>query len=315
MVRSWQGCFGLTVVVVLLQLSPWTGVFLMFIGGPFWSVLLINLGFVLMARDAIVDRERWMLMFPALWFGGYLLVSAISHWQAARFDAVIVAANAGKRLAFDPSRQDILIQRDKDDEVRGSGLRASALVDRFGLWRAYQADPVYSADLSRGLDHVSAEWLVAAPCPGRGAHRLGNASYSSVWTGGYPSKEPMRAAQSLCRYTQEGSPARPTVVATSGPGTNTHGLADTFTQEVALSTGSAAPLRLLSGWSSPLRWYPMPIMGCGLNSGIPAWQCVFEFGRESRFKRDRNTPERVIARALGLREITYPERFPAMRWH
>jgi hypothetical protein len=47
-----QFCCLFTGIVFLAQHSPVVGVFLMILGAPFWSVITINLGFVLMAKEA-----------------------------------------------------------------------------------------------------------------------------------------------------------------------------------------------------------------------------------------------------------------------
>jgi hypothetical protein len=62
---------------------------------------------------------------------------------------------------------------------------------------------------------------------------------------------------------------------------------------------------LRTGFAAPLSWLPMPVMGCGLNSSAPAWQCSAGFMR-TRVKGlggdgsygGANVP--VIAAALGL---------------
>lgn len=44
--------FLFTGVLFLAQCFPIVGVFLMILGAPLWSVITINLGFLLMAREA-----------------------------------------------------------------------------------------------------------------------------------------------------------------------------------------------------------------------------------------------------------------------
>ncbi|AYG69402.1 hypothetical protein CCGE531_25660 (plasmid) [Rhizobium sp. CCGE531] len=57
-------------------------------------------------------------------------------------------------------------------------------------------------------------------------------------------------------------------------------------------------------WYSPLSWFPMPIIGCGLNDQPPAWKCVVNFNHDripvptsADGVRD---PTAAVARALGL---------------
>ena len=85
MFKTWAGCFLLTVIIFALQLFPVTGIYMMFLAAPFWTMILINLGFGLMARDAWRDpAQRWLMILPLIWFGGYFVVTSVSHWEAHR---------------------------------------------------------------------------------------------------------------------------------------------------------------------------------------------------------------------------------------
>ena len=55
--------FGWTGLVFVLQLIPFTGIFLMFLLAPFWSVVTLNLGFVALAYEAATGRvpRVWLL--------------------------------------------------------------------------------------------------------------------------------------------------------------------------------------------------------------------------------------------------------------
>lgn len=310
MLRSWRGCFLLTAVVVALQLIPQIGVFLMMLDAPFWSVILINLGFALMARDAWQDpTQRWLMLFPLLWFGGYLIVTSFSHWQAHRYVAEIAAANAGRRIPFDPARNDIVIEPDHMDESNGSALRAETLVEGFGLDRAYQR----TVGTSGGYRSYA---LIAMNCvAGITKHDDGTTTVygHAIDTQGYG----FSGARDLCTVGSSQRPDRPIVRVRPKQQVGRYD-DDRVSQDVVINAPDGKTVTLRSGWARPLAWLPQPVIGCGLDSSAPAWRCFASFRRQSLYdpKADR-TPQaiqKVVARTLGLRKITSRQRFPDAGW-
>jgi hypothetical protein len=64
--------FVVTGVVYVLQTIPYTGIFLMFVMAPFWSVALVNVGFIGVAIEAAVGRvSRWWLIVPMVFYSAY----------------------------------------------------------------------------------------------------------------------------------------------------------------------------------------------------------------------------------------------------
>ncbi|MCQ1775811.1 hypothetical protein NOJ05_01185 [Neorhizobium galegae] len=71
--------------------------------------------------------------------------------------------------------------------------------------------------------------------------------------------------------------------------------------------------QLLGGVAAPLGWIPMPIIGCGLDSGAASWECGAAFSRNGHtpiipgstpYRQDSN----VLARDLGLLPIAIEDR-------
>ena len=105
--------FAATGAVYLLQLFPYTGIFLMFALAPFWSVILVNVGFVSLALEALArPRHILWLIAPALYFGGYAGAAYLSHAEFDRIDAELHEHNAKAMAAapqFDHSRNDLVV--------------------------------------------------------------------------------------------------------------------------------------------------------------------------------------------------------------
>jgi hypothetical protein len=102
--------FAATGAVFLLQLFPYTGVFLMFLLAPFWSVVLVNLGFIGIALEAASGQvTRLWLILPTAWFGAYTWFAVADHGALERLQHDIAAANDSVRVTFNPSQQALVI--------------------------------------------------------------------------------------------------------------------------------------------------------------------------------------------------------------
>lgn len=305
MLRNWQICFLLAVITFGLQLFPFTGVSMMIVAAPYWSVILLNLGFALMARDAWREPKlRWLMPFPLLWFGGYFVAASISHWQAYRYTAGIAAANASRRIAFHPSHEDVVIEPDPYDEAKGGGIRAEMLVDDFGLNRAYER----KTDGSGGYRSYS---LVAMVCPSTAMRNDDGTTIvyrRPVEIRGYY----VSNASDLCIVQGSQSPERPIVRVRLQPQVGRYE-DNRGSQAIAIGTPDGTTVMLRSGWARPLAWLPQPVIGCGLDSATPAWRCFARFMRQSN--RTSQSASEVIVRALGLRKTSIRERSPSSDWN
>ncbi len=295
--------------VALLQMIPITGVILMFAMVPFWSVLLVNLGFVVLAFEAATGRAPlWAGALPLLWFGGYALAAWFSHMQADRFIAGMERANAGVSLPFDPATQDLLIRPGRDDSTRGLSLTARQMVVYYGLQRAFEKGPWDNGDPMRST------WIEQGDCPDRmGAGVQDGRVWNRLHVGGYGTGEKMRSVPGICLWSGEGAPTRGFVTVESGRVETAGGLITTQRQEIILRAPDGQEVRLQSGQATPLSWWPMPIIGGALNSGAAKWQTFAGFHRESIYKRPHLAlrSDRAVGTALGLRFQEPKDRFAA----
>ena len=132
----WMGCFAFTAVIFLLQVLPVTGVILMFLAAPYWSVLTINLAFALMLLDAVAgDLPKHLIVFPVLWFAGYSVATGISHLRAYELAAEILSENSAASLSFDPQQDQLIIERDN--------LRQDKIISDEGLIQTYALNKIY----------------------------------------------------------------------------------------------------------------------------------------------------------------------------
>lgn len=261
--------FGLTAVVYILQLIPWTGIFLMMLAAPFWSVVTVNLGFVSLGVEAILGRiDRAWLLAPLAWFGGYTAAAWLSHAEFARLDADVRRSNAAKSVPFSPEGNALVI----DDERSGtlSGV-ATALVSRYGLPVAYETNKN-----SKTASHLAHRIAGKARCV-----ELRSPAYRSAGIYATGMHEGRKFLKDRCRYSAPEDPVLP-VVRVSATKSRHHAALLPYEQTIVqIDAGGGEPVRLTSGSAAPLSWWPKPIMGCALNSGAPSWQCFMGFGREA----------------------------------
>ena len=78
-------CFLFTAAVFLLQLFPLTGMLLMILAAPFWSVITINLGFILVIADVVAGTlPRWALALPVIYFWRLLRYSGRESFRGTK---------------------------------------------------------------------------------------------------------------------------------------------------------------------------------------------------------------------------------------
>lgn len=260
--------FVVTAIVYLLQRFPLTGVFLMIVGAAFWSVVLVNLGMAGIVLEVVTRRVSllWLLL-PALYLGGFYLAWANDQRLMARVSADTVRFNEGKSLAFDPLRQDLVIERSDD----GLGLGAAEFLQGHGLARVFDGN---------GRVHLIG---AAETCKFLGDKPgLQSAGIHSQWITRPGPRRYSRSSTGFCIITMPGTPDRPVVRIREQQVKPDYGrLPVTLREYVATDEASGASASVRVGRASPLRRFPGPVMGCALNSGAPSWECFAGFLRRT----------------------------------
>lgn len=127
----------LTGAIFLLQLFPYTGIFLMFVLAMFWSVVTINLGFLsLLIEVPSRGLSKAWLALPIAWFGGYAGLAYLSHQLAAILDQELRTANAAQHVAFEAERQSLVF----DSKSHQLSVAAHHFVQNYRLPVAYQTN-------------------------------------------------------------------------------------------------------------------------------------------------------------------------------
>lgn len=274
-------CFIISAVVILLQVLPISGVFLMLLMGPLWSALLINLGFLLMILE--VKREilpRKMLILPALYFGGYGLAVILSNIELYRLRSTITELSSHK-LTFDASA---------DSLVFGAVTWDIATVPVDLIYHGY-LNTSYVEDQNGYSSLNVGDKLTCDALKDRG-NANSSAGAASDFTG----------TRCIIRGPQK--PPGKTYVVTEVE--NKHGTLllprNGFDIKISGPTGRNVEMNI--GQVRPLFWLPFPVIGCGLNDHPAKWSCSAFFVRHStEVITSSGGADRVqmIADALGLK--------------
>ncbi|WP_310466928.1 hypothetical protein [Sphingomonas sp.] len=300
--------FAITLIVYLLQRFPLTGVFLMIVGAAFWSVILVNLGVLGIGYEALVGKvSRLWLAVPVLYFGVYYLAYARNQAALAALRVEYAQFNAGKSLPFDPATQDLVI----GEAGGGSLLQPNDFVPYYGLGRAFSTN---------GRMALLGDKEACALLRGNDVYRSAGIYSTGLKSAGH--KGPRWGPSDFCLITAPGEPDRPVVRVSGKSEQSTQNNLPVTTQTFRLRDEiSGREVVVRSAFAAPLKRFPLPVMGCALNSGAPAWQCFHGFMRDSVTpvvppgqKYGGGTV--VVAAALGLKKTqdwaglaTGPERF------
>ena len=285
----------------LLQLFPLTGVFLMMLAAPFWSVLLINGAFIGTATEvALKAVPRWWLLLPIAWFGGYAIVAGRDHFAVAALRAELAASNGKARFRFNPERNSLVFVGENSD--------AAWLVKNYDLPVAYE---LTTPDISRMRSH---RIIARSLC----SQIRANAAFqgSHIWTSGFFDDGPIgkrRMDRRFCKLTQFEQPSLAQARLEIHEFESKRGTLPVVFTNIDVRSPDGEQAQLRGGSASPLYWLPMPVIGCALNSGAAKWQCFAGFDRQRRVPlvergSGYNSTAVMIANAFGLRRVRPEDR-------
>ncbi len=300
--------FAVTLVVFLLQVFPVPGIFLMWMGAAFWSVVLINLGMGGIIVEVVMGKVRpiWLAL-PLLYFGLYCVFFAYDRWQIARVRAEVAAFNASQPLPFDPARQDLLIHGEVLMSDRVRDLMRDYAIDRVfhthDQWaRAGRSGKVVMLGASAVCNAVVGNsYFRSADINIEGLYGYGDPNYNRQFKSG------TERTFNSCLVSYPATPDRPVVEFHESARKDRKGWLPVKLWEITL-TDSVTQEAVRRRWGSvaPLKFFPQPILGCGNDSG---WKCAFFFNRGKAplvpavglFN-----PSPLIASALGIEKDDRP---------
>ena len=296
--------FLVTGIVMLLQMIPIVGIFLMVMLAMFWSVLLINAGMIGIIFEAATHRvSRWWLVLPTVFYGGYYAVALSEHIMLARLGASYQAANSTISIPFDYSRQVLVLRGDNWGDV---------LVTSYGLPLQYEAT---------GTTHATYRSIRLAPRPMcariEDSDALIEAGFrqNKIYDGSGLSLADRTVDARVCVLTAPGGPKQPTVTAERLEERDLYGSMPIKRVRTFVRAADGGRFELLGGRAAPLSWFPLPVFGCALVSSVAEWQCDALFWRNIFTPilpgRSYGGPDTsALAKSLGLMMKAPGERQP-----
>jgi len=281
--------FVATAVIFALQAIPVTGIFLMFAGAFFWSIALVNLGFLGLTFEAGVGRvSRWWLVLPALWFGGYALLYGTERIIRQELSDEIVAHNETLDIPFDPSAESLVFLDERD---------LTWLVAHYDVPVAY-----YQAKRAVGAKHIATRRIGQSACKEiRSDETFEAAGIRVHWPYGRSRGQPL----DFCILKLPEDPDLPVLEVSSQDAEDAIFTLPVNRTDATITVPDGNQYLVKDGSSRLLTFFPQPVLGCALDSSRPSWPCFAGFRRERGRSLRKNVNEgelwgAAVPSALGM---------------
>jgi hypothetical protein len=283
--------FAFTGAFFLLQYLA--GGLLYFIGAPLWSILLINFGFIGILIESIsgVTNKYWLVL-PILWFGGYAGFAIWSHYQGSRAEQEIFSRNVSATVPFSATSASLVLT----SHISAGELIKTARI----LVRDYEMPVVFYGDAAQGRSLATRLAIGEACDPSKFAV---SSSMEFVSAPDVSSRAAWK-----CWISIEEPPNAPITSVDVQASEAAHiGWEPVTIDTLSITKGGGASIKVFKGFANPLNWLPTPVLGfCykGALGGGAAVNCS-GFMRE-RWLSNPNDPTKArglastIASALGI---------------
>ena len=294
---------------------------------PYWPIVLFNLSGLLIVKDVFQNKlAKPFLLIPLIWFGGYATATIVSHVQANRIQRELEAFNDGKSIRWKPETLPLRID-DSDVSRRGSESVPMSLIWNYGLNEVFLRSIEYNGGKRQWASNRRI-WLAQQSCPTvpdnevAGIGLRGQDQWAQVTYQSGKKRWQTSLLSGLCMWSGPYDPQQSPLVVRLGRSADIRANLGNFVtvkgfrQAIQVMHPDGQRLELTTGAVTPLAWLPSVLWGCGFQFGSNKWKlgetCRFDFWAGGEFSRAvaRDKPEAVIARALGLKEISLPDRFP-----
>ena len=302
--------FIVTAVVFLLQVVPITGIFLMLLAAPLWSVVLINLGFIGIAFEAVNGQTpRLWLLAPVLWFAGYPAYTLIENSRQQSLLQQFALENAKVHIDFDQSSTDIYWSVDEAFEVSGA---ATNLLQYHGLRSFYsvlsdKGRAKFKAPTPNRVSFLGSQAL-CKEIEKRDDARIAQVRTSYMMEVDKTSRYIGFTIRTVCLVSMYENGRRKKIGITTEINPNQKLESDHSNDRIVITDSSGNLHKLNIGKFRIRSWMPLPVMGCFLISGgrNEGWRCDAGFlgGSEMPILTNDNGLNyqgEIVALALGLK--------------
>lgn len=290
-------------IVVIFQWIPVFGILPMLLTATGWTVVAINGSMIGVACEAYTGRvSRYWIVLPFVFYGGYWTVAITDHIALTRMTARNDAANAEVITGFDPTRQVLVFAQNNGTQwIVQNFVLPVAYVVNTRYPEGYEAYRTADRDICTKVRESAV--LQAAGVRISYLHEADPVLHRKAGIDDY--KYPCGLVM------PEEKPDLPTLAITQERSEDFEMTLPVNRLETIITMPDGQSLRLRDDFATPLRWVPMPIAGCFLNSEDAKMDCGISFLREAPRTASTKKGRRdwiVLARALGLEPTTDRDR-------
>ncbi len=292
--------FAASVVWFLLQAIPGFGFILMLIAAPMWSIILINGAIIGAGIEALIGRIHLVwLAVPVAWFTGYGVYMSAEHKELAAFKEEARVANAQVRIPFSPKTHALLVEK---GDVRLIGVYDIPVVYSYRIFNNRTGTVSTRIGSRRKCDSIRQNKTYdKANINTWGFHDDVGIGKSKVFV------------KDFCLVNIPEKISGKVFKITSSEQEIERGSLPVRFVTTTIKTPEGAEHALKQGWTSPLKWFPQPMLGCFHDINAKT-DCGFWFrraswvplvdGELSKF----DGQEAALAAALGLSRVRLKNR-------
>lgn len=293
--------FVATGIVFGLQAVPIVSIIFILMLAMFWSVLLVNAGMIGIVIEVWMGRVARLWLIVPVAFYGYYYSSVISDYATLRkLGNDYEIANSKVEIPFNPNRHALVFNGEDD----------------YGSWytQNYALPVAFSRNTNYPEGYRSSRLMPSDLCAT--VREYSALKAAQIYTFGVSDGDDIGSRKFETRFCNLNMPERPRLPIVSVVRKEQAGFegALPFTRSTTTVTMPDGKIfTLFGGVAGPLSWLPMPIVGCGFDTGGPDWNCGAGFWRNgftpivsgnTRYRRD----EVVLADALGLKRVELGDR-------
>lgn len=276
-------------VLFALQAFPLTGVALMIVAAPFWSVPMVNAATIVAGIEGLVGRApRWFMLVPVCWFGGYGYWVEQERAAFAHLEAEVAQASAGLvPVTYDPARDNLVAKGLGNDLINELLIR-------------HRLPVIYSEQASRQGRTMTAQRLASgAICDRIAKGEAGTEVQVRKIHHLLARRYCLHVQDEICVVTVQEAPERAPVSLAMEKKSQSFSLIKARVHVFRADAGGRTVESRRIG-ASLLQALPMPVIGCALNSAAPAWVCDAGFWRERKRWVGAATDEEALLSLIDL---------------
>jgi hypothetical protein len=244
------------IIFLALEYFPFTGLFLMFLGGPLIAGILLNLFFATMFVEAATGRiPRAFILVPIIVYGGYYVAYFREGMQVEQLSQKLQTNNPGKLYDFDPTANSLVMNQ------------AQEFVE------AHDVPVVYEPNKNFPEAYLSERLITRAQCRDIKRDTQNRVSTLGVFFNGTFQQNvcllrfPEHPTNKVVRVTFLGDPQIPM----------RRGGIHQQTTEISIDDKTIGSFTSASIWRLPS--LPVLAIGCILIDQPAGWRCAAEFNR------------------------------------